>query len=409
MLLICQIGICFVGSPAALAGKVDFRAYYAAGYIVRTGDSLHLYDYGVEKNIQNRIVSPRQAALPFLYPAYASLLFVPLSLLSYKGAYFTFLAFNLLLLLSSALVMRKHLPLLAAVWQPLPWMLFLCLYPVPIALMQGQISFLLLLLYCGAFEMLQRGRPFLGGLVLSLALFKFQIALPVAFLFFVWRRWKFIGGFAIGALIVATLSVYVTGVDGLVTYWHSMSSMTAQITIDARAAKAHYGMFPTEMPNLHGVFYALSHGARWGQILTGFCSVLLMLWAAIHRASLPLALGTGMLVSYHMPPHDLILLLLPLSLGLNAMLSGFGEALSRRSDTTAKDDHIASIGPSPLRDKMPPRLLVAGVLLMTILIHPVLMLLGLGYTLCFSAAAITLYAAREDLIAAEGFGGSSLV
>ena len=73
-------------------------------------------------------------------------------------------------------------------------------------------------------------------------------------------------------------------------------------------------MFPARMPDLHGLFFLLSHGQRWGLLLTLGASLAVMLWAALQRPSLPLALLAALLVSYHLQPHDLTLLLLPIGL-----------------------------------------------------------------------------------------------
>ena len=84
--------------PGAMQGHADFRQLYAAGAMVRTGHSHQLYEYTSQKLFQDTLVSPEQIALPFIRPAYQALLFAPLSVLSYRTAYFVFLAINLVLL-----------------------------------------------------------------------------------------------------------------------------------------------------------------------------------------------------------------------------------------------------------------------------------------------------------------------
>src|SRR6185312_10779083 len=86
------------------------------------------------------------------------------------------------------------------------------------------------------------------------------------------------------------------------------------------AAKVHYGMFPVDMPNLHGLTFGLTHGASWGLALNIVLCCIVMVFAARQKASLLIALPAAMLVSYHMQPHDLTLLLLPLSFQLDASL-----------------------------------------------------------------------------------------
>ena len=320
VLVLCQVTLCFAGAKRSLHGDVDFRAFYAAGAIVRSGHGARLYDYGYQQQVQTALVGPRDAALPFLYPSFAALPFVPLSLLSYRLAFFLFLALNLGLLVWVAVLLRPWLPWFRdSGWETLT-AFFGCLFGVSIALMQGQISFELLVAYCGAWVLLREERFFLAGLCLSLGLMKFQLAIPVVLLFCVWRQWRVVGGFLVGAFGLAAISLGMIGRVGAATYVRSMAGMTKQTALDPAAAKAHYGMFPVDMPNLHGLTFGLSNGAAWGLALNVALCCVVLGFAARQKASLLVALPAAMLVSYHMQPHDLTLLLLPLSFGVDAML-----------------------------------------------------------------------------------------
>ena len=84
--------------PVFLGGRADFRQLYIGGYMLRTGHAHELYDYMAQKRFEDLLVSPAQVALPVNHLAYEELLFMPFSLMSYRTAYFAFLAFNLLLL-----------------------------------------------------------------------------------------------------------------------------------------------------------------------------------------------------------------------------------------------------------------------------------------------------------------------
>jgi len=72
-----QIIVVVVFIPLAMRGGTDFRQLYTAGYMVRAGYSSRLYDYNVQKDLQNKLVSPAQIALPFNHLAYEALLFAP--------------------------------------------------------------------------------------------------------------------------------------------------------------------------------------------------------------------------------------------------------------------------------------------------------------------------------------------
>ncbi|MCU1293423.1 MAG: hypothetical protein JWP08_2273 [Bryobacterales bacterium] len=312
-LLLLQLLACARLFPAARVGHVDFRTFYTTGHMLRTGNAI--YDYEAEKSAQSALVSPNLYALPFMFPPYAALLFVPLALGSYLTGYFLFFALNLCFCGLALAVMRPYTASLGARWRPLAPLLFLSFMPLGIALMFGQVSILLLLLYCACFALLQSGKPFLAGILLSVALIKFQIALPVALLFFIWRQWRFIAGFLCGALVLALISVRITGVKVLESYGHSLFFMSHEAS--NAVGEARYAMFSAQMPNLYGFFHSISRGAPWGLALTILSSLLVLLWAATQKPSLPLAILAGILVSYHLYLYDLTLLLLPMSLVFN--------------------------------------------------------------------------------------------
>src|SRR5882724_12805260 len=193
--------------PKALRGHADFRQLYVAGYMVRTGHRTQLYDYAAQTYFQNTLVSNGELALPFIRPAYQALLFVPFSLFSYRTAYLGFLLLNVLLLALAFLLLQPRMRGLSRVWPGLPPALFLGFYPVALALMQGQDSILLLALLAAAVVSLERNRDLAAGTLVGLGLFKFQIVIPIALLFLVWRRWRFSAGFVLAAILVGLLSL----------------------------------------------------------------------------------------------------------------------------------------------------------------------------------------------------------
>jgi Glycosyltransferase family 87 len=312
-LLVLQLILCATFFQFARRGEIDFRTFYATGHMLRTGDAI--YDYEAEKSAQSALVSPNPTAVPFMYPPYAALLFVPLALGSYMTGYLLFFALNLCFCGLALVIMRPYTTSLEAKWRPLVPVLFLSFMPLGITLMFGQVSLLLLVLYCACFAALQTGRPLLAGIFLSLALIKFQIALPVAFLFLVWRQWRFIAGFLCGTVVLTLISIRITGLKVIETYVESLVFMSRHASNAAGQAK--YATFPAQMPNLYGFFHSISHGAPWGFALTILCSLVVLLWAAIQKPSLPVALLAGMLVSYHLFFYDATLLLLPISLLFN--------------------------------------------------------------------------------------------
>ena len=326
-LLILQLLTCATLFQGTRAGWTDFRTYYSAGHMLRDGNPL--YDYQAEVVAQSALVSPNPNALPFVSLPYAALLFVPFTFGSYLAGYFLFSALNLCLCFLALHILRPYTASLNAKWKPLTTLLFLSFMPLGVALSFGQVSFLLLLLYCACFAALQTDRPFLAGIFLSLALIKFQYALPIAFLFLLWRQWRFSAGFLCGASVLTLISLLITGPTAFAAYLRSLISMSRASS--TAAIEPRYGMFPQQMPNLYGLFHTISHGATWGDALTILFSLLVIVWAATRKPSLPVALLAGLLVSYHLYLYDLTLLLLPMSLVFNEYIDSPVSGLAKGS------------------------------------------------------------------------------
>jgi hypothetical protein len=376
MMLACQVGACIAGTAPSLNGKIDLRPFYSSGTIVRTGHASELYVYDFQQQVQNAVVSQREGALPFLYPPFAALLFVPLSLLSYRHAFVTLLLLNLIFLGATAMLLRAFLPAVREYSRFVLPALYGCFFFVSVALMQGQISFLLLLILSGTWVSLHTQRPLLAGLLLACALMKFQLALPMFALFIFWRQWRVVYGFLCGALVLGVASFAIVGWAGLLSYKNSLTDVATQGAASAIAARQRYGMFPTDMPNLHGLSYGLSHGAHWGQVLNVIFCCGAVGFAMRQSASLLVAVPAAMLVSYHMQPHDLTLLLLPLTILFNDLLKG-----------------RVTVGLSRLRTL--DVLLMVAVLLLILPLAALFMAKGLNYLVALAVAIVMVVAAKQ--------------
>lgn len=313
--------------PVIRDGHFDFRHLYTAGYMVRTGHAHELYDYQTEKQFEDALISPEHIALPFNHLAYEALLFVPLSLLTYKQAYFAFLALNFALLAAAYQILLPYIGNLRFAWRWLGAAMFVTFLPNAAALMQGQDSLLLMGLFAGAFVTLLKKREFLGGLLLGLALFKFQVVLPVAVLFAMWRCWQFIAGFALSGAAVAALSVALVGISQISTYTHSLLAMG--IGLSSKADQLRYGINPSAMPNLRGLVFGLLHDrvpGVWIQSAIVAVSGIVLLLAArggVNKSNpdrLLLAIVTSVLVSYHLLIHDMSVLLVPVCVVISGHL-----------------------------------------------------------------------------------------
>jgi hypothetical protein len=313
--------------PGALRGHADFRQLYAAGYLVRTGHSHQLYDYGLQRQIQDLLVSNDERALPFIRPAYQALLFVPFSLLPYRTAYLAFLIVNFGLLTLCFILLRDNLANLRNEWWGLPAALVLAFYPIELAIMQGQDSILLLACLCAALIYLRRGLDLTAGLLLGLGLFKLQIVIPIVLLFLLWRRWKFSAGFAMSAGTLSTISIIITGWPQTLIFIRSLLSVGTGMN-PADAIK--FPLRITLMANLRGLVAGIFTGqvpASWIQVATAAVSILALIWVVYgisHHARadelFSIAIVTSVFVSYYLFIHDMAVLIIPILLTLNRFI-----------------------------------------------------------------------------------------
>ena len=338
--------------PTFLGGRADFRQLYTAGYMARSGYGHQLYDFDAQLHFQRLLVGPADVPLPFIRPAFEALLFAPLSFLSYRAAYFTFLLINVGLMAVCFGLLRARLDSLAEVHSWLPVALFLGFLPLAAALIQGQDSILLLTLLTVALTLLERGRNLEAGLLLGLGIFKLQIVAPIGLLFLVWRRWRFSAGFVITSCSMALLSIWVAGFAQTREYARALLSMGT--TSGSLENQFRYPVPVAQMANLHGLVFGLAHAHMSGffvQATTISASVLIFALSAVPApkrqgaTDLLVAISLSTVVSYYLLIHDLSVLFLPVAIMLSRYLpaEASGDRQGRRLARTAASMFVAPI------------------------------------------------------------------
>jgi hypothetical protein len=301
-----------------LNGVGVFRSFYVAGYMVRTHQSADIHDQEKHLELADELV-PLGLRLNqgMDHPAYEALLFAPLSWFSYRKALIVFIFLNFGVIAWCIRPLSRKFQMLSDRWKPFPALLFTAFFPVTYAITGGNDSMILLALLVGAWIALERNKDWHAGLLTGLAVFKFQVVIPVAVLFLIWKRWRFVGGFAITSSIAALISLLLVGLHGakqLVAMLLGMS-LTMKSAVDAEK----YAVSPRTMFNLRGLLSAAlgSHlGHWWMQGLIFSCSVAVLILIARRRPSLPLAVLAAALVSYHLNAPDAVVLLIPIGLFL---------------------------------------------------------------------------------------------
>jgi hypothetical protein len=303
-------------------GYSDFSIFYTAGMIFRQGHADRLYDTGLQFHIQTDFASQvyiRQGALPYNHPPFEAVLFAPLAGLSYPAAYTAWDLLNLAILAALPFLLRSYVPLLQRYPTVLWWLAMLAFFPVFAALLQGQDSILLLLIFSLTYIAFRKNQEFAVGCWLGLGLFRFHLVLPLMLILLLHRKRKALLGFLSVAVGLGLLSVGLVGWKEVLHYPAYVWSVEKSTALVASLISA--------MPNLRGFVHMFFPWTRRVAVGVSVVSALLLLFTSLRwddsplnqRFDLSFSLATVaiVLLSYHVLAHDLCLLLLPLLLLAN--------------------------------------------------------------------------------------------
>jgi hypothetical protein len=213
--LFLLLPVVMMACSLAFVRKADFSCFYPSGLIVRQGHAAKLYDMDEQLRVQEQVLG-RKGVLINPHPPMQAILFAPLSLLSYRGAYVAWGMINVLLWVLFVYLLRNYSGVKD---RPLRYLLLGCMFPpLWIALVMGQFSLIVLVAFTLALVCMKREQDYLAGLGLSLGLLKFTALLPFAAILLLRRKWKFIAGFSTGAALQGLLSLAVVGWSGVVSY-----------------------------------------------------------------------------------------------------------------------------------------------------------------------------------------------
>jgi|HubBroStandDraft_1064217.scaffolds.fasta_scaffold01859_3 hypothetical protein len=236
-------------------------------------------------------------------------MFVPFTLLEFWPAYLLWTALNLIMLVVTVILLRRHFPPFARVSPLVIGLGSTAYFPIAIGIIQGQDIVFLLLLVVLAVICLDRGNDVVGGVLLGVGLFRPQWAIPLVLLFAI-RRWRVLLGFAPVALILAGICVVLMGWHGPLNYAQFVLHLEGT---DARA----FG--PSHVPNLRGLIEQLPGIGDSGQWKNGLIFALsaVVFFLALRRIRngrdsiifcASLAVVTTILISFHALVYDLTLL-----------------------------------------------------------------------------------------------------
>jgi hypothetical protein len=305
----------------------DFPDFYCASRMLAAGHGHQLYDAAVQRQYQARYAG--RVGTLYIHPPFEAVLYLAVAWLPLRQAYLLWSLLNLVFLAVAERVLAKEAPL------PWDWRVLLAasltFVPVLLCLQQGQDSLVLLLLVVLAYTALRHDRAFAAGCWLGLGLFKFQLVVPLLLVLVMTQRGNVRSGLAKGfslvALALAAVSAAISGWRVFTAYPDFLLHLQAQ---------PFAGIVPQAMANFRGLtyFFFRSDHSVWAVAAVAILSAAaliptLRIWEFARPASPPqsaaerqdkfdLAFAVTMLfallVSYHLNPHDLSLLLLPIAL-----------------------------------------------------------------------------------------------
>ena len=160
----------------SLDGRADFRSFYTAGHMVRTGQRHDVYDVSSGEGPTEHTRFPKLHDAPFYSSRGGTFCFhVPLSFWGYRTAYLILVAINSVALIWSAQLLRGHLPGLSEIWEPSSVRSFsFASIPAGFTIVLGQTQLLVLLLLCMASVAMLDGNEELPGLSWDFARSGFQ-------------------------------------------------------------------------------------------------------------------------------------------------------------------------------------------------------------------------------------------
>jgi len=318
----------FIPWKEIMAGKNDFPVFYSSAQMVREGQSSHLYDFDAENSFVHRVSEKSRA--PNNHLPYELLIFVPFTHLQFGTAQVLWILLSLAMLVAVAAMLHN-------IWRnsssgSLTFLTITGFFPVWYCLLQGQDSIMLLFLLALSYWCWKRGQDDAAGFVLALGLFRPQLVLPFAFVALLGGKWKFVRGFVPGAIVVVGLSAWVVGLHGMAEYARVLISQGTGGSAGALAKQ--WQVDPSLMPTLRGLLWVSLPSSMPGIVRTLLLFAGLsfgLLWAAKgireaqDEATFDLAFAVTaavvVLISFHSFLHDFSLLILPLLVAGNAVLS----------------------------------------------------------------------------------------
>ena len=211
----------------------------------------------------------------------------PLSLLSYKAAFWAWILLQTALLVVCWVWGRRR-------FGPDSLIFSVLYFPTIGGILNGQDCVILAVIAVAAYTQAERGRELRSGMVMSLALIKFHLLILLPFAMLLRRRTKMMLGFAMGAAGLALLSPLLGGIAGVESYIALLTNKDLE----------RLSPSPERMTNIHASFGV----DNLGLTIVGVALVVALVMVAVGSAPLwrwmAAALAGSLLIVPHVYGYD---------------------------------------------------------------------------------------------------------
>ncbi len=303
--------LCFVASQRGDHLNADFKMFYATAEALRTGNGSRIYDSSLAMQLEAEAVPGLHSAdvQVYTHPPFELVFYLPLSFLPYRTAFFLWQIASICLALFSASVLAA---LAETNFKLTIYALVLGSFPFLESLLIGQDSALLLLFLTAALFAFQKGNYSLAGALLSVALFRFPLIVPLAALLSA-RRPQLLKGILPVGLLLGVLSLILVGPSGVLAYAEYLIRMARD---SGTQISELYHIDPRKMPTLRGLAFLIH--VPVAALPLGLLIALACVWS-IWQSEDPMrqfsvAILGACLLSPHSLLHDLAILAIPTAL-----------------------------------------------------------------------------------------------
>lgn len=306
----------------------DFVYFYGIGHIAKDYPAARLYDYHLQLKVFNEIYAlPTRAYGPSPYPPFVAPFFSLFARVSFRLAFFLWMACSLLLYVVGISVVARDLFPGDRIKTSLILCFAMAFYPFFWGiLVNGQLTAIAVCAFGFAIHLDKRSRPFSSGLALSVLAYKPTLLLLLIPMLFLTRRFRTLAGFATGAGVLILAGTWFGGIEIWPVYAQFLRLFSQLTGMNAQSALLLY-----KFVDLSSFLQAIAGGRSTPEmtILTLLTAVIglglaVLLWKSAKggKPAQSLAWAATMtwtlLLNVYVPMYDSVLVVVAVVLSLEA-------------------------------------------------------------------------------------------